>query len=186
MPALRMLFVLAVTAGLLVLAPGTSWACSCVQSSPIEQVRRVETVVDGTVAWVSSNGIETTYSVEVDRVFKGKAAEREKLITAANEAACGLGMLTVDKRYLFFIDGVHPGRMRVSLCGGSAPYGDELAAQIEAATGAPTGPVVSPAMKGPVDPDQIQGTPWYTVVGTTLLIAAVLGGLLFYARRSSR
>jgi hypothetical protein len=186
MPALRTLFVLAIAAGMLVLTPTASWACSCASIPAAAQVKHAETVVDGTLEWVANNGIESTYSVRVDKVYKGKAAEREKLIGPASEAACGLGELATDKRYLFFIDGVHPGQMKVGLCGGSVPYDARLAATIESVTGPPGGPAVAPVVRGPVDEDPIEGTRWYTVVGTALVVGLVLGGLLWYARRTRR
>jgi hypothetical protein len=186
--AMKLLFVLAVAAGMLVLTPSTSWACSCASSTTAQQVDRADTVVDGRVKWTASNGISTTYSVQVAQVFKGKAAEREKLVGSASEASCGLGSLATEKRYLFFVEGEHPGQMRVSLCGGSVPYDAALAAKIRSITGEePTGPFATPGSKpGAVDEDPINGTAWYTVVGTGVVVAGVLGALMFYARRSSR
>src|SRR5690242_2182216 len=107
----KLLCVLAVTAGMLVLTPSTSWACSCVMRTTAQQVHSAGTVVDATVDWVSTNGITTTYSVKVSKVFKGKAAEKEKLVGSAQESACGLGSLVSDKRYLIYIHGEHPGAM---------------------------------------------------------------------------
>ena len=186
--AVRLLFVLALTVGMLVLTPGTSWACSCVMRTTAQQVHSAGTVVDGTVNWVASNGITTTYSVKVSKVFKGKAAEKEKLVGAAQESACGLGSLITDKRYLFFIAGEHPGRMSVSRCaGGAVAYDEALAAKIVSITGEePTGPFATPGSKpGAVDEDPISGTAWYTVVGTGVVVAGVLAALLYLARRSS-
>ena len=183
----RLLFVLAVTAGMLVLTPQTSWACSCAVSTTAQQVQRAGTVVDATLDWVATNGISTTYSVKVSKVYKGKAAEREKLIGSAQESACGVGSLVTDKRYLIFIDGKHPGKMTLSLCGGGAvPYDEALAAKIQAATGEePTGPFATPGSRpGAVDEDPISGTPWYTVVVTGLVLAGVLGGLIWLRRKA--
>jgi hypothetical protein len=187
--AVKLLFVLALTVGMLVLTPSTSWACSCAMRTTAQHVQGADTVVDGTVNWVASNGITTTYSVKVSKVFKGKAAENEKLVGAADESACGLGSLVTDKRYLFFIDGKHPGHMGVSLCsGGAVPYDEALATKIISATGEdPTGPFATPGSRpGAIDEDPIEGTPWYTVLGTVAVIAVVLTGLLLVARRSSK
>src|SRR5205085_11087081 len=153
----RLLFVLAVTAGILVLTPQTSWACSCASSTTEQQVARAETVVEGTLDWVATNGISTTYSVAVEKVFKGKAAEREKLVGNASEASCGLGSLATDEKYLFFIEGRHPGQMKVSLCTGTTPYDPMLAAKIVSVTGEePTGPFATPGSRtGAVDEDPI-------------------------------
>lgn len=183
----RMLLVLAVTAGMLVLTPGTSWACSCVTSTTAEQAQRADTVVDGTLSYVTTNGIERTYGVSVTGVYKGRSADFEKLVSNANEASCGLGDLATGKRYLFFISGEHPGRMRVGLCGGSTLYDARVAAAIAAVTGPPTVPSeIRQPPRGPVDEDPIAGTAWYTAVGTTLVLAAVLVGLIWLRRSSTR
>ena len=185
----KVLLALALAGAMLVLTPQTSWACSCVARTTAQQVAAADTVVDATLDWVASNGITTTYSVKVSRVFKGKAAEHEKLIGAAQESACGLGSLATDRRYLIYVAGEHPGKMEVSLCGGGAvPYDAALARQIQAVTGdEPTGPFATPGERpGPVNPAPISGTPWYTVVATGAVLASVLGGLLLFARRTSR
>lgn len=183
----RLVFVLAVTAGMLVLTPQTSWACSCVARTTAEQVQSAGTIVDATLDWVATNGISTTYSVNVAKVYKGKAAEKEKLTGAAQESACGLGSLVTDKRYLIFIQGRHPGQMGVSLCaGGAVPYDAALAAKIATITGEPpTGPFATPGSQpGAVDQAPIDGTPWYTVVITGLVLAGALGFLIWIRRKA--
>lgn len=181
----RFLLVLAVTAGMLVLTPTPSWACSCATQPTAALVERADTIVDGTLVWTSTNGIERTYSLAIDRVFKGKAAQREKVLTQASEAACGLGNLATDERYLFFIKGEHLGTMSTGLCNGSGPYDAAVASEVEAITGPPTGPteLFAPPM-GAIDEDPIEGTSVTTVVGTTVVIAAVIGGLLWLRRKA--
>lgn len=181
----RALLVLAVVAGTMVLNPTSSWACSCQVQETAELVERADTIVDATLVWTSTNGIERTYSLAIDRVFKGKAAQREKVLTQASDAACGLGALETDERYLFFIKGVHLGTMSTTLCSGSGPYDEELADEIVTVIGEePTGPTeLAIPERGPVDPDQIEGTAWYTVVGTAATLAAVIGGLIWLRRK---
>jgi len=181
----RMLLVLAVAVGMLVLTPTTSWACSCAVEPTAQYVGRADTIVDATLVWTSTNGLERTYSLQVDKVYKGSAAAREKVLTNASDAACGLGLLATDERYLFFIKGEHLGQMSSGLCSGTGPYDAARAAEIEAITGAPKGPTeLAVPESGPVDPDQIEGTSWYTVVGTGLVVAAVLGGLVWLRRKA--
>jgi hypothetical protein len=142
---LRALLVLLVSAGILVLTPSPSWACSCAMSTPEKQVELAGTVAVGTVDWTATDGQKRTYQVTVDRVYKGAAARSEKLLTGANEGSCGLAHLATGKRYVFFIDGVHPGAMRVGLCGGTTAYTAALAHQVESASGPPHAPLPSPA-----------------------------------------
>jgi len=172
---------------MLVLTPQTSWACSCAFTTTAQKVHQADTIVDATLDWEATNQITTTYSVKVAQVYKGKAAEREKLVGSAQESACGLGSLTTDKRYLIYIDGKHPGSMGVSVCaGGAVPYDAALAAKIRALTGEdPTGPFATPGSRpGPVDETPIHGTAWYTVVITGLVLAGVLGGLVWLRRKA--
>lgn len=181
----RFLLVVGMIAGLLFLTPTAAIACSCAEAGVAAQVKRADTIVDATLAWRSGNGVETTYGIEVAEVYKGKAATQEKLRTPADGAACGLGDLATEERYLFFIRGEHPGEMRVDLCGGSTAYTAALAQQVAAITGEPTGPYVAPPVRpGPKDEDQIEGTSVGTILGTGAVIALVIGGLVLLRRRS--
>jgi hypothetical protein len=181
----RLLVVIGLVGGMLLLTPGAALACSCATSSVAQQVRSAETIVDADLDWKATNGVETTYGIKVRTVFKGKAAQDEKLLSNLNEASCGLGDLATKERYLFFVDGEHPGQLKAGLCGGTTGYTPALAAQIEKITGAPTGPYVTPPTKpGPSDQDPIAGTSIWTILGTTAVIVVVLGGLMYLRKRA--
>jgi hypothetical protein len=137
--------ILAAVVGMVAMAPGNAWACSCRASTTPQLVAGAETIVDGSIVYTSSNGIETTYSVKVDQVFKGKAGAREKLVGETSTASCGLGDLATDKKYLFFIAGEHPGLMKVDACGGSRPYDPAVAEKVQSITGTVYGPIAEPA-----------------------------------------
>jgi hypothetical protein len=139
----RVLLAVAVTWGLLVLTPSPSWACSCAMVPTSQHVSDAGTVAAGTVVWTATDGQTRTYEVDVDGVYKGAAARSEKLITHASEAACGVGHLATGRRYLFFIDGRHPGLMRIGLCGGTVAYDAAIAHEIEAVTGPPGRPLAT-------------------------------------------
>jgi hypothetical protein len=165
----RLLLVLTVAAGMLVLTPQPSWACSCAMADPATHAQRADTIIAGTLDWTSTNGLERAYQVEVDQVFKGTAVAKEKLTTKAAEASCGLGALATGRRYLFFVRGTHGGAMRVDLCGGSQEYSDALAAQVQQATGPPRQP----------DPLPTSGTFQLNGDDRTLpTIAGIVGGSL--------
>ena len=140
----RVLLAVAVTFGILVLTPTPSWACSCVMATTPQHVEDAVTIAAGTVDWVATDGQTRTYKVDFDSVYKGAAAESEKVSTNANDAACGLGNLAAGHRYLFFIDGLHPGAMRVGLCGGTVAYDAVIAQQVESVTGPPGEPLDAP------------------------------------------
>lgn len=165
----RFLLALGVTLGLLVLTPSPSWACSCAAASTAQHVSRAGTVASGTVAWTAGDGQTRSYQVQVDHVYKGAAATTEKLVTADDEAACGLANLATGRRYLFFIQGKHPGSMEVGLCGGTTAYDEAVARQVEAVTGPPRQPLAPPP-----------GAAADTSSGdrTALTVALVAGGVL--------
>jgi MYXO-CTERM domain-containing protein len=169
----RLLLALGLTFGMLVLTPSPSWACSCAVASAAAQVRSADTVASGTVDWTATDGQTRNYKVDVDAVYKGAAATSEKLSTAASEAACGVGDLAPGKRYLFFIDGQHPGAMRIGLCGGTTPYADPLVRQVEAITGPPAKPLPASDPSDTTDDDSSRTTSIALGVGGLLVLAAV-------------
>ena len=168
----RLLLAFALTFGMLVLTPSPSWACSCAVGSTPQQVRAAVTIASGTVDWTATDGQTRTYKVDFDAVYKGSAAASEKLRTSESESACGVGQLATGKRYLFFIDGQHPGTMRVGLCGGTTPYADALARQVSSITGPPGKPLATTDSSTPAEDDS---------GGRTGAIALGAGGLLVLA-----
>jgi MYXO-CTERM domain-containing protein len=168
----RLLLALGLTVGMLVLTPSPSWACSCALAPPAAQVRNADTIASGTVDWTATDGQTRSYKVDVDAVYKGSAASSEKLTTAASEAACGVGDLAPGKRYLFFIDGQHPGAMRIGLCGGTTPYADPLVRQVEAITGPPEKPLAASDPSDTTD-DSSRTTSIALGVGGLLVLAAL-------------
>ena len=130
---------------MLVLTPSPSWACSCAMATTPQHVKNAVTIASGTVDWTATDGQTRTYQVDFDDVYKGVAATTEKLRTNASEAACGMGDLAPGKRYLFFIDGQHPGAMQIGLCGGTIAYDDAIARQVQSVTGPPGKPLPAPA-----------------------------------------
>ena len=167
----RIALAVAVAFGMLVLTPSPSWACSCALGTTAQQVKRAATVAAGTVDWTATDGQTRTFRVEFDAVYKGAAAESEKLTTAASDAACGVGDLATGQRYLFFIDGQHPGAMRIGLCGGTTPYDDALAQKVESVAGPPGKPLVARTVDAPVEGER----------GRTVAIALGAGALLVIA-----
>ncbi len=138
------------------------------------------TVASGTVEWTATDGQSRTYEVKIDAVYKGSAAAAEKLRTSANEASCGVGNLAPGKRYLFFIQGKHPGAMGINLCGGTTAYDDALAGQVAAITGPPAKPLAAPAATG--QPENADHTGLVIGLGALVLLLC-LGSGVAVARR---
>jgi hypothetical protein len=177
----RCLLAVLVTFGVLVLTPSPSWACSCVMATTPQHVHNAVTVASGIVDWTASDGQTRTYRVDFDGVYKGAAAESEKISTNANDASCGLGNLATGKRYLFFIEGKHPGAMRVSLRGGTVEYDDDVARQVESVTGPPGKPLVAP-VPASVSEDSRTRTVVIAVGAAGLLVAVAAVGLVLRRR----
>ncbi|MCX6394935.1 MAG: hypothetical protein NTV23_00430 [Propionibacteriales bacterium] len=181
----RLAVVLGLVVGMLLASPTAAHACSCKNLTVTAQTTRADTVLDGTVAWVSSNGIETTYGVRVGQVYKGQSATFEKLKTSASSAACGLTGIAADERYLFFAQGQHPGQMKVDSCDGSRPFAAAVSDQVATVTGPPGIPEFSPLpSSGPINPDPISGTGVGSILGTSAVLAVVIGGLVWLRKRS--
>ena len=180
----RFLLALGLTAGLLVLTPSPSWACSCAIDGVPQQVRHAVTVAAGTVAWTSSNSETRTYEVDVDTVYQGAAGRSEKLVTAVEGSACGIGDLAPGRRYLFFIEGRHPGAMPIERCGGTTTYDDTVVRQIESITGPPGKPLPDP--DGRADDETsaggVRGRP-AVIGGAAVALAAIASGVLRAVRR---
>jgi hypothetical protein len=183
--AARSALALAVTLGLLVLTPSPSWACSCAMATTAQHVAQAGTVATGTVAWTATDGQTRTYQVTVDRVYKGAAATSEKLLTQESEAACGLADLATGKRYVFFIDGEHPGTMRVGLCGGTTAYDDAVVREVEAVTGPPDKPERAPADTAGDKTSGDHTALTVALVGGAVLLVVAGAGAVGVRRRSA-
>jgi hypothetical protein len=148
-------------------------------------VQDAVTVAAGTVDWTATDGQTRTYQVDVDAVYKGSAAASEKLSTAATDAACGVGDLAAGRRYLFFIQGEHPGAMRIGLCGGTTAYADDVAREVEAVTGPPAKPLPSSETSPPTVDDGGPGVTRALALGAGAALLAGLAVGLVLTRRGA-
>lgn len=118
--ALIALFLAALTAAV----PHRSWACSCPEQEFAEQVERSATIFSGTVAAAddASTGSEIgsgdiiSYTIEVDRVYKGEVSAETAIRSARDSASCGVELVP-GRAYLLLID--EDTADRVTTCGGS-------------------------------------------------------------------
>lgn len=179
----RLVLALAVTLGLLVLTPSPSWACSCAVATTARHVQDAVTVAAGTVDWTATDGQTRRYRVEVDRVYKGAAATSEKLVTNADEASCGLADLAIGRRYLFFIEGRHPGAMRIGLCGGTVAYDEATAREITSVTGPPGEPLAAP---DPAAGSSSTGDRTAVLLGAGAVVLLVVAAGAVVVRRRAR
>ena len=170
----RVLLLLGLIAGMLFLTPTAALACSCVERSAASDVKRADSVFEGTLAWSSGTFSDASYGVRVDRVFKGKAAAFEKVRSKAQEADCPLGSPVAERRYLFFVRGEHPGQMQVEGCSGTEESTDALVADVTAVTGESSAPLPAATPTAEAGSSGLGFLGW-TVVALGVALLVMLG-----------
>lgn len=114
------------------LQPQAAWACSCMQSTPEEQMERADIVFTGRVIDQKMKAAETqpfggrtwvqwTFEVESDQ--KGAVSEQITVESASNSAACGINF-QMGERYQVFANQNNTA-LRASLCSGTRAVIDE-------------------------------------------------------------
>jgi hypothetical protein len=178
-PVVRALVVLVAAAGLVLVAPAASFACTCAAVTPEQATKDADTVAIGIVQWTADNGVEASYSITVSQVYKGIAGIQEKIVDVSpGSEPCGGKALVVDKEYIFFLEGKHPGRMRPSNCGGPLEYDFATLDAVESVAGGPKEPFPSFA-SGP----ESSGTDPVRVIGIGAIVLAAIGAVILLVRR---
>lgn len=127
-------------------APTPAYACSCVGGTAPDFVQGAEVVITGTMerrdepaVWDSSAD-PATYTVTVDRVYKGTATPTQEVLTPMSGASCGLENIKLGERYVVF--GSHQSLMGelsddlwATLCGGTDLATPDYVASVEEAAG---------------------------------------------------
>lgn len=129
-------------------------ACSCVSATTEEYADRADVVGVGTItaredpADPTGSGDDATWTIDLDRVFKGSPGPRVEVASAVSGASCGWDHVQVGAAIILFatVDG---DRLRSNLCDGTAQYSQETAAELATILGEPT--PVTPPPSAPVD-----------------------------------
>lgn len=110
----RVLMLLGITAVLVPITAGPSWACSCVQASPREHARMADVIVAGHVEELTEGAQIDVARLAVTDVYKGPRTSAWTVETAAEGPACGYDFVE-GRRYTVFgsLDG---GTLSTSLC----------------------------------------------------------------------
>ena len=185
----------------IIFSTGTAQACSCAAGSPQQHFRGADAVFTGEIVdrtgqrridyGQASGPGEFTYTVAVDRVFKGGVAETQEFVSGTDGASCGVvfpqdGSITVFGQ---IVKGQTGGQGEApqyftNLCSGSqttstgpTSFGD----------GAPPPTAAGyDATAAQTDPDGDMGQSavpnWALVAGVALLVALALGGGVVVAR----
>jgi hypothetical protein len=159
-------------------APGAVAAaprCPAGNDSIQTQTMNADDVFTGTVADTSVKGGTVTYTVKVDRVFKGDVDTTDVTVTTAKAArACGLPDLATDSKYVFFTAGAE---LTTRKAAGTAPATDARVARVARLLGdgrAPTPPAPTTATFTRVagEPTSLQRV---AAPGLALVIVGLLG-----------
>jgi hypothetical protein len=146
----------------LVAALGVAWgpatpasACSCVPATTADHVANADVVFTGTLvsrevshpsAPVFSSTDPALHVFAVDAVFKGEAARRQGVVSAAEGASCGLELAGKGPFVVFATDdpALPAGQYAASLCGGSGPLTAAVDADLRG-----LGPAAAPSAAAP-------------------------------------
>lgn len=162
-------------------------ACSCVQLTPTEQADMAGVVARGTVVAVerparpTSSLEDATYTVALAEVWKGDPPATIQVLTAVDGASCGWEGIEEGMEIILFAqpDGA---AWRSTLCDGSAPADDGVAAELSAHLGEPAAVAPSPA-DGPSGGGAGLADPWLAGIITLTLVASGLGAWFVSRRR---
>jgi len=137
----RLLIALLLACPAVVVSQGTAHAaCTCSPRGVQQSADRADAVFRGTVVDQSTSSAgtggrkDTTYDVAADRLYKGSiSAASVEVVSPGGD--CGLGELTLDKRYLFFVE--DDGRsLTTDRCNGTARADPTLTGKVEKVLGA--------------------------------------------------
>ena len=202
--ALALLIVL----GGMAFTTGTAQACSCVAGGADEYYQWADAVFSGEIVDRTGERLENagknvfapgsfTYTVEVDAVFKGDVAARQKVVAGTQESACGI---VFPKSGPILVYGIAPG---TSSAGNGAPdtYGTGLCSGSTATAAVPavfgegeppigaesSAPAPAPLPTAPaVDIGTATGSTWATMFGIALLASLLIAGGVYLAQRRHR
>lgn len=190
---LRLLTALALACALLAVtgAPAQA-ACTCESESVARQAERADVVFSGVLRKQEGNRRRDVYTVDVERIYRGRVTESPVRVTSSARNDCGLGRLRVDRGYVFFAARASTnGDLASAECTGTSRATPSYVADVEQALGRgnriPQPPAPEPSAPEPefTRVDETEPTPFTRLAapGGAMVLVGLLGLLLFRRRR---
>jgi hypothetical protein len=161
-----------------VLAPAAS-ACSCTGGTAADHALRADAVFSGRLVDREVVGGTALHVFAVDTVYAGEVSARQGVLSPASGASCGLE-LAGEGPFLVFADR-EDDRLAAGLCGGTAAWTLEAAAEVQMLTGASA---PEPGAAG----TELPGGPSDAALeaAVAVLLVGAFGGGLLLRRRAAR
>lgn len=185
----RLLIALALACSGLVLTGVPAQACTCRDGESVDQqARRADVVFSGVLRSQERRAKEQVYTLDVERIYRGRVADTPVEVASSSSTTCGLGRLEVDRAYVVFATRGEA-HLESAKCTGTGRATPALVADVERALGpgnqVPDPPVDEPAPAPEYTPVDDSEPPQFTRLaapGGAMVLLGLLGLVLFRKR----
>ncbi len=189
---LRLVSALALAcAGLVLTGLPAQAACTCEgQDTVAQHAKRADVVFAGVLRSQRRAGQDRVYTVDVERIYRGRVADTPVEVSTSTRNPCGLGSLDVDRDYVFFATRASGPSLVSAKCTGTGratpAYVDDVEQALGAGNAVPQPPVPEPQRPEPEFTRLADAEPMpftrLAAPGGAMVLIGLLGLLLFRKR----